>query len=207
MALKGPFFESVCPTLGAVLATIMFLAPLKQVRVISRVARGRPGMTCTCTPCCRSWRRAGQRTVRDSTWSSTPASSPTAWVCVWGGRLQHAPTGSTPTRSPPPPPGWLAYSFTLKNLYVFFANLPGFLLGIFYFLSAFAIRKDQRPLAEKMLLGFASVQAVLGVISTVALSSKEARQYLWGISTNLILLMYYASPLSTMKEASTMMKG
>lgn len=36
---------------------------------------------------------------------------------------------------------WIAYAYVLKNYFVFVANYPGIVMGIFYFTSSFALRK------------------------------------------------------------------
>lgn len=71
---------------------------------------------------------------------------------------------------------WIAYSYVLSNYFVFAANWPGIVMGMFYFLSAFALRRDQRATAEKLLVFFVGLLSFLGILTVGACKTLEAKK-------------------------------
>ena len=92
---------------------------------------------------------------------------------------------------------WLGYSFASKNPYVFAANFPGLLLGVFYSLTAIRLAPHKTGLLlEKVLLAYASVLGIAGYIAALAPSA----QVVFGYVANALLLLYYSAPLSTLAQ-------
>lgn len=90
---------------------------------------------------------------------------------------------------------WLGYSFAAKDPFVFAANLPGLLLGLFYVLSGTAYADaPTRATMEKLILSYAAVIGVTGFVAAWGLCGTA--QAVFGICGNALLLLYYASPLS-----------
>lgn len=78
-------------------------------------------------------------------------------------------------------------------------NHIGLLLGLFYMLTCYGLSDNKtRNILLAVFLFFASLLSLLGAIGTMTRMSNHKLQLLWGYSTNVILLMYYAAPLSTM---------
>ena len=94
---------------------------------------------------------------------------------------------------------WLGYSFATSDKYVFAANMPGLLLGLFYTMSAIAVAAaPTRLLLEKLLLAYAAVVGASGFIaSTKRLGSP---QKVFGYVANGLLILYYAAPLSVLAK-------
>ncbi|DBA83844.1 TPA: hypothetical protein ACH3X1_006359 [Trebouxia sp. C0004] len=96
---------------------------------------------------------------------------------------------------------WVGYSIVNKDPYVFMANDPGLLLGLFYTLSAYGYadaKTRNRLTALIMLFGVALSGVALAV--AVMPMSKNEKMLLWGITANVVLLIYYSAPLTTVKE-------
>ena len=90
---------------------------------------------------------------------------------------------------------WLGYSFATRDAFVFLANWPGLLLGLYYTMTGVALGdQKQRSLIEKLLLAYA---AVLGAAGYAAASGAfGSAQAVLGLVANALLLLYYSSPLS-----------
>lgn len=94
--------------------------------------------------------------------------------------------------------GWICYSFVLRNNYVYVPNQIGFMLGLFYTMSCYSYmdsKSRDRQLAIVML--FALVISVVGAVGVMRNLAYDPLRLLWGFTANGILLVYYASPLST----------
>lgn len=99
--------------------------------------------------------------------------------------------------------GWIGYSLTNGDLYVFFANGPGFLIGAYLVLGMypFAARK-QRNLLSALFLAFSGLIIGVSIAGVKMLQNGDMNlpglQTLWGLTANAILVCYYAAPLSTL---------
>lgn len=98
--------------------------------------------------------------------------------------------------------GWVGYSLTNGDLYVFFANGPGFLIGSFLVLGTYpyASKKQQKTMMTLFLaLSALLLSVAIGGIKALESSELDIRglQTLWGLAANFILVLYYGAPLST----------
>jgi len=96
---------------------------------------------------------------------------------------------------------WVGYSIVTKDPYVFLANDPGLILGLFYTFSAYGYA-DSKMRNKMMALMLIFTMALSGVALTVASTpmSRNEKTLLWGITSNVVLLVYYCAPLTTVKE-------
>jgi uncharacterized protein with PQ loop repeat len=108
--------------------------------------------------------------------------------------------------------GWVLYGILRKDFFIFFSNIFGLILGLFYSLTAIAALsasngKDQsdiflRQLLEMMILGSVTVWSMVGLVVGVILPSELTENGIFAIG---ILgcgcgLAYYGSFLSTMSQ-------
>merc|ERR1712224_974766 len=94
--------------------------------------------------------------------------------------------------------GWIAYSIVTRDWYVYFANMPGFILGVFYFGMTYPLVDRDQHISVILLISFLCWEGFLSCITMfLTKSSFESQRLLWGLSNNIILLAYYASPLSS----------
>ena len=97
---------------------------------------------------------------------------------------------------------WIGYSYFKGDWFVFCANQPGFLMGMFYSLTAVGLAP--RKTKDQLITIFQLLSLVLpscGVVLSVALGdsvSHKKKTFIWGLLCNLILVIYYSAPLSTL---------
>ena len=96
---------------------------------------------------------------------------------------------------------WIGYSYFKRDWFVFLANQPGLLLGVFYTLSAVGIaskRTQDTIIAVLLLLSF--VLPTCAVVLTLPLhsTSEDKKSMVWGLLCNFILVVYYSAPLTTL---------
>jgi len=96
--------DLVCPSLGVILATMTFAAPVKSLR--DRLAYGSLGPL-----------------------------NPTPWAVMTGNCI-----------------GWIAYSFLTKDLFVLFANVPGFMVSVWLNIGAAKLQYRTGYEQRKLLL-------------------------------------------------------
>ncbi|KAL3130843.1 hypothetical protein ABBQ38_000175 [Trebouxia sp. C0009 RCD-2024] len=96
---------------------------------------------------------------------------------------------------------WVAYALVSKDPYVFLANDPGLLLGLFYTFSAYgyADTKTRNKLTALILI-FAVALSGVALAMTCMTLSKDEKLLIWGITANVVLLIYYSAPLTTIKQ-------
>jgi Sugar efflux transporter for intercellular exchange len=78
---------------------------------------------------------------------------------------------------------WVAYSFTIKNWYLFVPNTLGFLIGLLLFLVAYGIGvpdKRERDKLTACAMILATVLPIVGAMERLVLTSEEAGQKAWG---------------------------
>lgn len=92
---------------------------------------------------------------------------------------------------------WLGYSFATRDAFVFAANLPGLLLGLFYSLTAARLSASYRSV-ELLLLAYAAIIGVSG-FSASMLGGARARA-LTGAVANTLLLAFYSAPLTALAK-------
>lgn len=93
---------------------------------------------------------------------------------------------------------WLAYSFHQDNLFIFFSNLPGFMLGFFFTLVGYGLTSRGRKLAIEVYSGILNcIVMVAGLLVTNYIDKREDQRILLGSLANFCLMCYYSFPLST----------
>jgi len=95
---------------------------------------------------------------------------------------------------------WIAYGLVVANPYVFWANAPGFLCGLFMFSSSVmlcATQKDRNVL-EGLALGFGAILLATAYTTSMVLTTQSARANLCVAVANAFTFAFYASPLSSM---------
>ena len=99
---------------------------------------------------------------------------------------------------------WLGYSFYKKDWFVYCANQPGFLLGVFYTLTAIGLsNKRTQDMMMMILLILCFVLPFIAVILNLGLGesvTNEKKTFVWGLLCNFILVCYYTAPLSTLLQ-------
>lgn len=101
------------------------------------------------------------------------------------------------------------YSIIQKDYFIFFANFPGIVLGLFYALTSMvllAINNIGKPptfeyrVLEISLVSGVFFYGIVGLIVGIALPSSQQNtgRILVAICTNFCTVLYYASPLTTM---------
>jgi solute carrier family 50 (sugar transporter) len=119
--------EWICPTLGVIIANIMFIGesyevvPCPQQFSLSlSLTRTKVHSVLTHTSIFAIYNTAPVKAVRQAvTRGHLGDLNPTPWVFMLGNCV-----------------GWITYSFLLQNLFIFFANAPGFLIAIWLNLCA-----------------------------------------------------------------------
>jgi solute carrier family 50 protein (sugar transporter) len=109
--------------------------------------------------------------------------------------------------------GWVAYSYVLASVgatpaelednlqaaaLIFWPNALGLYLGLFFTLSCYGLadtKTRDRQLA--IVLALTLALSVVGAVGTLGRFSPDALRSLWGFTSNAILILYYAAPLST----------
>lgn len=126
--LKGKMgdilMETIAPGLGVFIALAMFASPIFAVLKVMKT--GVLGV------------RTSPSHSHCNHHRSTPGPQPTA-LLARDGQLRWYACSHTPLTRPPPlrHTGWVGYSLTNGDLYVFFANGPGFLVGSFLVFGTF----------------------------------------------------------------------
>lgn len=94
--------------------------------------------------------------------------------------------------------GWVGYACVTRDPFVLVPNLVGVLLGVFYTLvvASLATQRARDTVTLEALVGTA---IILGLSAYGPFSGAETEtvRAAWGWGANLILVAYYASPLST----------
>ena len=100
---------------------------------------------------------------------------------------------------------WIAYSLYIDDYFLFFANAPGILVGVYFTMVGYGLSPyggKTRDAIERWTLGLVgSLLALTLYVGLVARKeSDEHKQTTIGLFCNAVLLVYYASPLTTVKE-------
>lgn len=95
---------------------------------------------------------------------------------------------------------WLHYSFCVSNPYAFASNALGAVLGLFFTLTGVALGT---PSQRNQLMAVAVVTSAATITASFwtcfLLKTAAARQILTGYFANIILVVFYGAPLSTLK--------
>ena len=102
--------------------------------------------------------------------------------------------------------GWMMYGSVIKDYWVFVSNFPGLLVSVYALMIALTLNaqneKKRREL-EKMVLVSCAFLSVMGFILGVVMHGDEKegkKRFASGIFCNVVLAIYYASPLSEMRQ-------
>jgi len=96
---------------------------------------------------------------------------------------------------------WLGYGFVTKNPFVFYANGLGVLLGLYSTMTGVRLADpDKRKLVETIVMSSGTLLIAAGYVSSLVLTDAKSRQLLFGYLANGFLMIYYASPLSTLSQ-------
>jgi solute carrier family 50 protein (sugar transporter) len=96
--------------------------------------------------------------------------------------------------------GWMFYGALLGDYFVYAANVPGLLGGLFYTLVCFRFSKAA---AQNALTGIALASAALFSAigaADMAVASPEASKTIWGSAAVSVLGLYYSAPLATLAK-------
>jgi solute carrier family 50 protein (sugar transporter) len=105
---------------------------------------------------------------------------------------------------------FLIYGIQLQNYYMCMSNLPGLVLGSFYYSTcvvALAQSKSESVLhrlkmMELFLIGGVAYFGIAGIYVGIILdqSDKSLGEAVFAVTGNILALVYYASPLTTIVE-------
>jgi len=94
--------------------------------------------------------------------------------------------------------GWVIYACCTHNVFVFAANFTNVLVGMFYVLTGYSLSASDsaRRRIEIMTISMLGLWSALGFAAT-QISDEVARNNVMGATANVIVLLLFASPLST----------
>jgi solute carrier family 50 protein (sugar transporter) len=81
--------------------------------------------------------------------------------------------------------GWVAYSYITQDVLVLWPNVAGFLLGMFYTLSAYGLADTKtRDRQMAIMLFFSTIMMVVGAVGTLGDFEYHKLKNLWGFTAN-----------------------
>eukprot|EP00958_Prasinococcus_capsulatus_P004438 scaffold412_cov388-Prasinococcus_capsulatus_cf.AAC.12 len=93
---------------------------------------------------------------------------------------------------------WIAYSFAVQDYFVFFANAPGLVMGLWLCISSFVTAPfEQRKKAEIALLVLLSIELLVFLVAFHTVTDEDTTKLIVGALCVSVLLVYYSAPLST----------
>ena len=100
---------------------------------------------------------------------------------------------------------WIIYSILIEDYFLFFSNAPGAMVGMYFTLVAYGLSqyksKTRDALETTLMTMMFALLALALYVGIVAMDqSREHKKTVVGLFANLVLLVYYAAPLSTVKE-------
>ena len=102
--------------------------------------------------------------------------------------------------------GWMMYGSVIKDYWVFVSNFPGLLVSVYALMIALTLNarnEKKRKELEKMVLVSCAFLSVMGFVLGVVMHGDEKegkKRFASGIFCNVVLAIYYASPLSEMRQ-------
>jgi len=102
--------------------------------------------------------------------------------------------------------GWMMYGSVIKDYWVFVSNFPGLLVSVYALMIALTLNarnEKKRKELEKMVLVSCALLSVMGFVLGVVMHGDEKegkKRFASGIFCNVVLAIYYASPLSEMRQ-------
>lgn len=101
--------------------------------------------------------------------------------------------------------GWIAYAYVISptnlqgSALIFVPNFIGLLLGLYFTMSCYGLANTKvRDRQMATIVFFSAVLSLLGAIGVMTRMPSTSLQLLWGFTSNAILLIYYAAPLSVL---------
>jgi solute carrier family 50 protein (sugar transporter) len=102
---------------------------------------------------------------------------------------------------------WIIYSTLISDYFLFFANAPGSMVGMYFTLVGYglsangsALREDLERSAMALMFALLAVALYLGLVASADDAGADHRQLVMGLFCNGVLLVYYASPLGTLRD-------
>lgn len=97
---------------------------------------------------------------------------------------------------------WMIYGGISGNYWVYIPNFTGYFCGTYYSFVAYALDEKIRGTMERIVAVLIILVSFIGMVVSCVMknSSESARLVVAGILANLILVVYYSAPLSTMAE-------
>lgn len=96
---------------------------------------------------------------------------------------------------------WVFYALLLTDWYIYFGNLPGMLLGLFYVLTCYKFSKEAaQDMLRNLLISAIFLYWLMGFVSMAASLSDAATKTLWGATSVAVLGVYYVAPLSSVAK-------
>lgn len=96
---------------------------------------------------------------------------------------------------------WLSYGLIKRDPFVTCPNTPGVVVAVFNTLTSYGLADEAKRSRLKMVCCLtAGVLPVLGVCTAFAAKDAAARLGIWGFAGNIIALVYYGAPLSSMYD-------
>ncbi|GLI70269.1 hypothetical protein VaNZ11_015201 [Volvox africanus] len=96
---------------------------------------------------------------------------------------------------------WLSYGLLKHDPFVTAPNAAGVLIAVFMTLTAFGLADEEARHKMRFVCCLtAGVMPLLGVFTAFGAKDAEMQKGVWGLAGNVICLIYYAAPLSTMWE-------
>eukprot|EP00882_Tetradesmus_deserticola_P003298 GHRQ01003493.1.p1 GENE.GHRQ01003493.1~~GHRQ01003493.1.p1 ORF type:complete len:378 (+),score=125.18 GHRQ01003493.1:486-1619(+) len=96
---------------------------------------------------------------------------------------------------------WIMYAYVGLDWYLYFGNIPGLTLGMFYVLTCYKFSKEQAQDAlRNIFLGACLLFFVIGLVGLAAKLDAAGLKTLWGATAVAILAVYYAAPLTSLAK-------
>ena len=103
--------------------------------------------------------------------------------------------------------GWMGYSLLIHDYFLFVGNAPASMVGMYFTLVGYGLSplgSETRAQMERLVTGLMgatlSVVFYIGMVAEDTEASLEHKRTVMGLFCNFVLLVYYASPLTTMRQ-------
>ena len=104
--------------------------------------------------------------------------------------------------------GWMGYSLLIHDYFLFFGNAPASMVGMYFTLVGYGLSapdSETRRLMERTVMGLMgatlTVVFYLGLVAEDTGASAQEKQNVMGAFCNVVLLVYYAAPLTTIPRS------
>jgi solute carrier family 50 protein (sugar transporter) len=103
--------------------------------------------------------------------------------------------------------GWMGYSLLIHDYFLFFGNAPASMVGMYFTLVGYGLSapaSETRRTMERLVMGLMgatlAVVFYLGMVAVDTGATAGDKRSVMGVFCNFVLLLYYAVPLSTIRE-------